>query len=646
MKRRWWIALVLPLMLVPARAGGEDGDGEIVAGALFSIEDGDRGRFLEHAGGLDDRPFLDVLRWRLADAERAWSLEAAATAGRSGWFDLERRGRRLRLAITGTFHSGWSDTSFADDRLPSGTAVATLVPPTTELPGFFGVGKPHDDRYRFELVLSGRLRGADRIALRLSAAGHDGERVPSIGGFSFADNGLPATYAAGLETFDSSIAEAELTAKLRFGRLDLRLAGGLAGGDARSAVRLPAWGTAELIDVNAWSDRTEFDETWVRAGAVWPVRNWTLQAHADYTDATFTPEAFDRREQPSGTPLVAGLATHGGDVERSRLAGAVGAVWSPSPKVRITLAADAADTDQTGAVALDLAGAPYGLAQTSYQDSRAGLTARGSFRLSRVRLTAEARFQSAERTIDERDPASLADLERDTDLLRLRARAWMPLGRMRIEGWARLEDRSTDVTIRDLTDGYATGGRDVTTTAAGIRVRRRSGPLQAGLGVRWEKADLDVDRPLFDPVFDPSVVLEPVDADHRLLRISGSLSRSGERGAVWAEAGWTNLEWTFPREGVRPSYAPVSEEVDGLYAAVGGETPLWRRGTLRGSAERVEQTSDLDLALTRAEVEVSQRLKGMLALFLRWSFWDFSAGASRSDEYTFHLLSAGLRSSW
>ncbi|RMF72321.1 MAG: hypothetical protein D6738_11585 [Acidobacteria bacterium] len=638
------IAVIIAMLAGPAAAA--EATGEITAGGLAALDDGDQGRFREHSGGLDSAPFVDIFRWHRADETRELSVAASVTAGQSGWFDLRARNRRFGVLVRGAFHAGWSDTSFADDVLPSGAAVSGLVPPSTALPDFFGVDEPHADRYRFEALLTHRFRLADRVWLRVATSGHDGERVPSIGGFAFADNGLTGTWAAGLEEFDSSSTEAELGARVALGKAFLRLAGGLRTGDIRTTTRLPAWGQTALLDLNTWVEDVDLDETWAVAGVIWPLSAWSFEAHASLFDATFTPRSFDRREQPDGTLVADGLAARSGDVDRSRVFGALGATWTPRPGARLVLAADMASVDQDGAVALDLAGAALGLATTSYDEDRVGFLARGALRFGRTRLRIDARVRSSERTIDEAETSSVNDLDRDTDLVRARVRVTTPLGSTRLEAWGRWEDRSTTVTVRELTEAYATGDWDETRKALGARLRFGQGATHAALSARWDDADIDVSSPFFDPVFDPSVTLELVGTSRSDLRLAGSLVHTWSRGDAWAEIGWTNLEWVLPEEGVRPTYALVSEDVDGLFLAFGGTLGAWRDGTLRGRIERVDQGGDLARTLTRAELEASHRFRDTLAGFLRWSFQDYAADLAPADEYTYHLLSASLRVTW
>ena len=638
-------ALTITLLaMLPASWAGESGHLAVAVQAVG--EDGDAGHFAENSGGLQSGVALESLRWQVEDDEKLITLDAAFDTGRSGWFDLSVRRGAWTLDFSSTIKNGWSDTSFANDYLPSGTAVSGLFPGTTALASSFGVDEPRLQRIWAVARLQRRFSASAYLRLNLRLNQNDGERVPSFGGYSFSEVGTLAAYTAGLERFDSDASELSLEAGWKWAAITFRGEAGLASRTDSSRARTPVWGVDEQLAWNDWSSNQDVDTRWLALSAAWSREQWSVFGSALYSTSELTPRWEDRELDPSGALAVPGLQVKTGKIDQSRWAGALGTTWSPRPHLALTASVDARNDQRDGNLSLDLLGSSFAAALADRDERRAGITLSARTSFGGGRLRARVRQESSRLDTTEKRDEFLQVTRRDRDLLRADVRYSRKVKRTRVNLWGRYRKIDTTVDLIELFDGYITGDRQTKESAFGGGLVYTAAHLRAGVEASVSSTDVDSDRPAFDPIFDPSQTLTAISGQESQKRLSGNLGWTGERAQGWIEVGLITLEYDYSDSGVAGAFVPLSEKVTGTVVALGGQWSAWRKGNLRARLEMIDDGSDLDRQLTRASLEASHSLREKLDLFARWSMWDLVDARAKSDEYTYQIFTAGARLSW
>lgn len=646
-----WLAAFALVQGEPARAQEAQSPppaGEVAVGAQTTHISGDESRFREDSLGERKGLELDFLRFRQIQDAHDLDVDARFTAGGSGWLDMDVIGDRWRVGLRMTRVNSWSVENFADDFLPSGRPVSTLFPGTTTLYAPLSERFPRAERVRAEVFATWRFNVANRLTLRVGSAKREGNRVPSVGGFSFGGGGNPAFYTAGIEHQDSTSHWASLELKSAFGPIQIQAETGTLHREDAQQTTLPVFGRTALLGFNRWGDRQTANLFWLRLDSRWQLDEaWAIRGGAAYVEASSDPRGEDWRLTPSGEVERLGLSILSGHTRFKTVSGALGFDWRPSRTLSVTFAADTQHAYGDGRETLALGGLPWAPADAARNDVRVGGTARlvwhrgGSFLRMNLRGSAfkendlrESRgdfFQQATRTTDRWD----ARLDFATPLSK----------KLAFEGWARYREEKVSVDDAALRHGYLPGDWKRRDLSGQMALRYRMADLTASLSVQAGHAALDQSTPLYDPIFDPSLSLVPLSSDQRWSQAWGQLAWALQRGSVWVEAGWLQSKYEVPV--FQPvNFAPLSETVSGTVTALGGETSLWTGGILSGQAQWVKNRDRKETELVSGSLRLEQRLSKTWSTYLRWGYWNFSNPEAPSAGYTAHVITAGLRAAF
>jgi hypothetical protein len=647
-----WLA-ALALLGMPSLAGAQDksspsSPGEVAVGVQTTSASGDESHFREDSLGERKGLDLELLRYSQSLPKYNFTLDARFMPGGSGWLDMDVTGDRWRGGVRVTRINQWSGDSFANDLLPSGRPVSTLYPGTTRVSAPLGQEFPSQDLIRAEGYLTWRFNRANRLTLRVGSTRRDGDKVPSIGGYSFAGGGNPAFYTAGLEHSHSTSQWASLELDSTFGPVQLNAAAGYLHRDDAREDTLPAYGQRSLLDFNQWNDHQTSDTAWLRLDARWALSpDWALKGGLAYVDTTSDPRGGDQRLTPQGSLRQPGYTILGGHTHFQSMSGAAGLEWRPIKTLSITLAADAQHTYGDGEETLALLGLPWAPAATTRDDVRVGGSALLAWHPGRSYL----RLRLSGSTYKENDlKESQGDFAqqstRTTDRWDARLDFSTPLAkRLSFEGWTRFHEDKVGVEVADLRNGYLPGDWRRKDYSGQLALKYRRSNLSASLSAQTGYAALDNDTPFLDPIFDPSLAILPTSSDQRWNQIWGSMAWALPRGSFWAEAGWLEAKFELPTDGFQ-SYAPLSERVSGSVTAVGGDAALWQGGTLTGQIQWVKNTGQQQTELVRGSLRLEQRVSKNWSTYLRWGYWDLSDPLAASSRYTVHVITAGVRATF
>lgn len=622
-------------------------EGAVAVGLQGASVDGNEPKFREDSLGEQAGLTLDSLEYSTVKDRFNLDINARFSTGRSGWLDLEVAGNRWSAGFNTTMITSWSNTSFAADVLPSGTAVGELYPGSTELIPLFGVSSPKTQRLTGQAWVTYRWSGVNRVTLRAGAWRRDGERVPNVGGFSFSDVGTPAFYTAGLETFDSSASWFEIEGVFRAGPVGINVNAGRTSISVDRYNQSPAFGADRFLDFNVWSDAAETDISWVSLDAAWRARKGGIYAAAAWADTSSDPAGGDARVDETGAVIQDGLSLAGGSNDIETVATALGGIWRPARLITLTLAVDTRSSDGDGAVDLFRRDFPVEPTTSTFDEKRVGGTAQVKLGAGPWWVRLRARATSTDLDRDENRDRYEQRVSRTTDRLDTRLDAAVAFGDgWRLSGWFRQLSSDAEIDLHDLWWGYATSDWSSTEGAGGVSLAYRAGGFNASLNATVQSTDIDSDVPYYDPVFDPTVDLLPIQGDTSTSRLFASLLWPLSRGSLWLEAGVLKTEYEFDDTIVPSGFALVDETVTGTVAAVGGDFGAWKNGRISGRLEWTQADDDLDSELLRAFLQADHTFASGFGLFGRWAYWDLSNPLATSDEYTANVFTAGVKATF
>lgn len=634
-------ALLLFAPALVAQTGGT-----IAVGGQGTSSSGDTSTFKEQNNGEDSGLFLELLDLH-GNGTPSWRIDSRFNTGGRGWLDLEARDGLWSGGFRVTNTRSWSATSFANDSLPSGAPVSSLVPSVTTLDPLFGVDEPHSDLLRGEAWLRRSIGDASSVTLRIGTRDRDGERVPNIGGFSLSDVGTPAFYSPGLETIDSSSTWTALEAVSSIYGVALHLDAGLSSSDIKTRYDLPAYGQTGLIDLNRWTTGSEDDSYWVRLDLAHSGETVSLRGGGSWFEISSTPNGSDLRVSETGAVIREGLSLRNGAVDASTGAGAAGLTWKLHPAVALTVAADVRSQSSEGSGDILLRGANPVATSTDISTDRAGATVDLASRFGDSRLRLRGRFTTTDVDWREESAPYLQDLERSVDRSELRGDVSHRFTKKaRGRAWARWADESGKVDVRELDAGYALSDWDREDLSGGLELTLGSGARRMNVSVSGGTRDLVNAPPVFDPVFDPSA--EYVDAEGEVNTFRAAMTGiwSSSLATTWGEVGWLSNEYEYDHLYDQPGFAPISEDIEGIVISAGAEIRP-RDGTrLIGQLEWVRDDEDLDRTLTRASLELAQTFRSRFELFGRWYLGDSDAPRSAQSEYSVNLFALGIRTNF
>lgn len=609
------------------------GQGTTSSGDIYNF----RELFLGEQPGL----FLENF---LLEKSSDWHVESHFTTGGSGLLSLQfLQGPWLgKLDITRV--NRFSDRAFATEKLPSGAKVTELFPGTVFLPSSLAK-EPNRATLRASLNLSRRLGDRHRLLFRLTLQQQDnGEAVPNVGGISFAENGAPAFYTASLRKYESSYNWGEFGWEGEGERWQTSLMIGANHQEYTENTFLPAYGRAELLDFNHYGAKTVDDSWWARFAVQGKYGIWNLLAQGIFVEGSADNFGFDRRELDRAV-LRSGFQSNG-KVESSSWASALGLQAQVHPKLLVSLAGDTLHTDGDGRGMLTH-GQSTSFQRARYITTRSGGTLETQSPFGKGQLRFRVRFAKEEDTTREKHRASLQDNLLSRDRWRVRASYALPWGNnLHLHTWAAWEDEKAELTFRDLSWGYILVPDSWSSLAGGVQLRSRGQSLwfKAELSGRREKRDLQA--PIFEPVYDPSVGLWPESNSGTEVRGSVTLGTSFSSGSLWLDAGVSSARFHFDQD--RPSrfLALVNEKTQNFVAAVGGELQAGPKTQVSFNLEAAAARKDTHHTLSRARLDVFQQLFSGYELFVRYALGDFTWLEAPSREFTVQLIALGLRAHW
>ncbi len=646
MKKILIVFVIVCMALAPHLTwSSEETEGNTIAVGVQGIfPDDDSNKFQEDNQAGRPGVFLEELEFQRAGQKVNVGLTGRFTTGRSGWLDLKVQGDKWATGIITRVFNTWYDTSFAPDILPSGTRVDELYPEDTGLDDAIGESEPRFERKMAELFLTYRFSLANRITLRAGVYDGYGERVPSIGGFSISDVGSPAFYAAGLEKIESQSTWISVDGKFKTAKhLNINIYGELRDDDTENQFFMPAFGTASLLDINYWKDAQETTSGLLAVNTSWDTDGYSIKGGASFSKASTDPDNSDSRVDETGALLQQGLATRGGDIDSESFGGALGGILRIRPWLTASLSFDLMNLDQNGDLGL-FNGNTVVPEKSNVDTNRVGGT--GEIRIIRGVFWSRLQLRVVHEQTD-RDESLDTFLQKTTETddrvsVRLDA-SYRATRRGEVAGWIGYENRTFEVDVDELVNGYALDEWQSDTFHGGLSYLYTRDAIRAGLNANFKATSFDAEPPVAYPLFDPSISLDSEDYDVNLLRIAGTLIWAFERGSICAELGWLRDDFSMPTPDDSDGYALTDETIDGVVFAFDGQLGLWQGAEATGHFEIVNDSSDLDNTLIRTYLELQQLIRKDLTLFGRLSYWDYNDDQAGADEYSTTAISIGIK---
>jgi hypothetical protein len=629
--------ILLALVLIAGNALAQV-SGNVAIGGQGDSSSGGVSRFRELTGGERGGLFLEKLELFGAGAT-TFELRSQFSTGNTGFFDLRADRGAWRGGMRVSRQRSWSGLSFADEVLPGGARVADLYPATTELDPLFAEDEPYADLTRAEAYLTRAIGTSSAITLRGGIRRRDGVRVPNIGAFSFGDLGTAAFFAPGLEEIDSRSSWGSIEGRTAFRNTTLHLEAGALQRENRTDYALPAYGLDALLDLNHWSERTDADTKWIRAGGSYARERFSIEGGVSRFDTSAKVAGRDFRTNRDGYSLDRG------SVDATVTTGGLGTNIVFGAPVMLALSLDVQSRENDGGGTLFLRTTRIDDAVTELSSDRVGATADLRIRFGRSsRLRVRGRMTATESDVRETLALYAQDLTRETDRTELRADLSTRFTRQaRGRVWGKVGSEERKVDLRQLDHGFTIGETNRHDVAGGFELALGGALQSTMLTVSTARSDFENGEPVFDPVFDPSSILDVAEGSVRTTRVAASQVWSFPRASVWGEAGWLSTKYEFDDTVEHAGFLWLDEAVRGLVFALGTELRPRESTRVTGNVEWIRDEEDLDRTLLRGSLELAQTLRNDIEVFGRWTTGSLDAPRALGDEFDVDLFAIGVR---
>lgn len=542
----------------------------------------------------------------------------------------------------------WWDTSAGHETTPGGYAVANWFPNTNTIAPLSDRDELHTTRRAGFVQLDYLVTPLQKISLGYRRLTRDGRLTPFFRGFTFA-GGVPfAATAASIRNYDVDGQEARLKANLSFGDWFLDIGAFMQSWDNSITNSLGTFGLTSKIGLTEIKDNfsTDIVHTHVRLGRSFE-QGKVVGAFA-YSRLNDDP----RHSLTETGTSISGTRAGSGSVTQETTRWQLSLTWRPVRWILLHADGHRMDRSKEGSYAETRTDYPAVLNGTSSRDISANqLRTRVRFLFRKVRVDLYARYTS--RDIDEKFSTAVTESAFDRDLLQdltLTRDEWREGIRasLRLQNSARLavkleayqQERETN--LRDLTWGYYPGDADTNGMEGSYNLSFPSGPWQFHVQGFFQRWDRNLAPPYFDPIYDPTQLLEETAAEARvqqhMLTAATQISRT-----VWnARVGYVREKFSIKDPFQEFNFQPVDYDLEGILYGLGGVFN-GRTWSVAWDAIFIDTKGSQSHDQIRGSVDFSKQITDKNALVVTYRFFSFDEQEFELDDYQGHFLAIGWR---
>ena len=350
--------------------------------------------------------------------------------------------------------------------------------------------------------------------------------------------------------------------------------------------------------------------------------------------------------------FFSGSRTGSGSVTQETTRFRLGFTWRPIRQILFHTSATRLNRSKEGTYGETRTDYPAVLDGTSSRDvTKNQIRSRLRFLFRRIRIDLYARYTSRE--VDELfstdvtesgfDQALFQDLTRSYDELREGIRASLRLKnsvRLTLNLEAYQQKNETD--LQDLTWGYYAGDADTEGLNGSYRLSLPSGSWHIYVQGNVQKWDRDLAPPIFDPIYDPTQLLENAATEARLQQHFLTVATQINNTSWNVRVGYIQEKFSIRNPFSESNYQPVEYDLKGILYGLGGAIsgPTW---SLAGDANYIDTTGSQDHNRIRGAVNFSKKIRTNQTLVVAYHYFNFDEQEFKLDDYQGHFLTFGWR---
>jgi hypothetical protein len=644
MKKIMIFVIVLLLSIGAFADDQENADNHVKVVAWGTTTSGNENKFLEDFGlksgiGIDDL-WIEL---------KQFSLSGYYLPNHSA--DLQFTlsiGDKWRLTAGFNQYRKWWNTSAGHETTPGGYAVADWFPNTNTISWISDRDELYTTRRTGYVGLDYLVTPLQKVSLAYRRLYRNGDLSPLFRGFTFVGDVPFAATAASIRNYDENGQEAILKGNFTFGHWSLDLGATMLLWDNVYADTLGTFGQTEQIALTEMAADFSTDVFNTHA-----ILGYTFNQGEVFGSFAYSKLDSDPTNSLTETgTFYSGARAGSGKVTQETTNWRLGFTWKLARQILLHAAANHKDRSKDGSYAETRTDNPAELNAVSSRDVITDqFRGRVRFLFRKFRLDLYGRYTS--RKVDELSTTGVTESSFDKDLIQDLALSHKELrggirASLRLKKSVRLTlgleayKQEKEADLRDLTWGYYTGDSDTEGLDGSYRLSLPSGNWQFYVQGNVRKWDRDLAVPYFDPIYDPTQLLENTATEaqmhQHILTVATQIKRT-----VWnIRLGYIDEKFSLQDPFMEFNYQPVEYDLKGIVYGLGGAISgqAW---SMTLDVNFIDTTGSQSHDRIRGSLDFSKRIRDNHTIVATYRYFSFEEEEFELDDYRGHFLTIGWR---
>jgi hypothetical protein len=542
----------------------------------------------------------------------------------------------------------WWNTSAGHETTPGGYAVADWFPNTNTISPLSDQDEMHTTRRSGFFGLDYLVTPLQKLSLGYRRLTRSGDLSPFFRGFTFVGNVPFAATAASIRNLDESGHEANLKGNFAFKHWVLDIGASILSWDNVYINTMGTFGNTAQIGLteNEANFSTDVFHTHARLG--YTFRQGEIFGALAYSKLDSDPS---NSLTETGT-FVSGVGSGSGKVTQETTRWRLGLTWKPVKQLLFHAAGGRLDRSKEGNYTESRTDFPAVLNADSNRDVTTDqIRGRIRFLLRTFRIDVYARYTA--RSVDELTSTAVTgssfdkDVSRDLSLSYDEVRGGIRAS-IRLKRSARLslnleayqQEKRTD--LRDLTWGYYSGDSDTDGMDGSYRLSLPSGTWQLYVQGNVRKWDRDLAPPFFDPIYDPTQLLEKTATDALMQQHILTVATQIKRTAWNVRFGYIREKFSIQDPFAGFNYQPMEYDLKGFLYGLGG-TFSGQTWSFTLDAHFFDTTGSQSHDRIRGSIDFCKRIQDNHTLVATYRYFDFDEQEFELDDYQGHFITLAWR---
>jgi hypothetical protein len=196
--------------------------------------------------------------------------------------------------------------------------------------------------------------------------------------------------------------------------------------------------------------------------------------------------------------------------------------------------------------------------------------------------------------------------------------------------------------LRDLTWGYYAGDSDTKGLEGSYRLSLPSGNWQFYVQGNVRKWDRDLAVPYFDPIYDPTQLLENTATEAQMHQHILTVATQIKRTAWNIRVGYIGEKFSIQDPFMEFNYQPVEYDLKGVLYGLGGVIS-GQNWSLTLDINFIDTTGSQSHDRIRGSMDFCKRIRDNHTLVATYRYFSFDEQDFELDDYQGHFLTIGWR---